>query len=158
MCVSCYVSIGQCRPPCLGCPGNYLGDGRVQVVHDHVHDGGCRSRPARVLLDWVGPARGAPSPGVMMAGHQASFLRKLRPSLATAQPWATQVWTVIASMLQKSPGSSQQEQRPTGFGAYLVLCTPALPAMGSLASTPPGPPFLPSQQALTGRMLTLMQS
>lgn len=158
MCVSCYVSMGQGRPPCLGCPGNYLGDGRVQVVHDHVHDGCGGSRPAGVLLDRVGPARGVPSPGVMMGGHQASFLLKLRPSLATAQLLATQVCTVIPSMLQKSPGSSQQEQRPTCFGAHLVLCTPALPAMGSSASTLPGPPFLPSQQALIGRMLTWMQS
>ena len=43
-------------PPTL--PGRYLCHGRVQVVHDHKHDGCSRPRPAGVLIHWVGPARG----------------------------------------------------------------------------------------------------
>ena len=34
-----------------------LGHARVQVVHDHVHDGRRRSRLARVLADRISPAQ-----------------------------------------------------------------------------------------------------
>lgn len=33
----------------------HLGHRRVQVVHDHQHDGRCLTSPARVLINGVGP-------------------------------------------------------------------------------------------------------
>lgn len=62
------ISAGRCSSHASVSPSCYLGHSRVQVVHDHVHDGRSSSRPTGVLLDGVGPARGVQPPGVMMGG------------------------------------------------------------------------------------------
>lgn len=87
MCGSHHVSIGQRWPPGLGSPSRYLGHGRVQVVHDHVHDGRSGSRPAGVLLNWVGPARGGQWPGVRMGAHQASLWQSSGPHWPQPSTW-----------------------------------------------------------------------
>lgn len=129
-------------------PGCYLGYGRVQVVHDHVHDGCSGPRPAGVLLDWVGPARGVQPPGVTRGGHEASGLLKPRPSLAIAQHPATEVCTARPGILQKPPGSCQQKAVPDHLGRptlVLTLCFTPLPFQGwQVRPLPhPGHPSLP---------------
>lgn len=102
-CIACtphVMSLLDCAGARTQFPSHYLGHGRVQVVHDHVHDGCSSSRPAGVLLDWVGPAREVQPPDMMMAAWQASLLLRL----STPAPEYTGV-DCKSRTLQRSPCS-----------------------------------------------------
>lgn len=145
MCVSHYVSIEQCWSPCLSFPVCYLGHGGVQVIHNHVHDG-CRGFcPAGVLLDWVGPTRGVQPPGMIMGGFLLAKSQAHSPCPLSHSPILghtgvnSKTWHP-AEVTWELPAGTKANL----LCGHLVLCTPALPVMGSLAPTQPGHPFFPS--------------
>lgn len=48
----------------------HLSDCRVQVVHDHQHDGGGLTGAARVLIDGVSPGEGGGGGGYCLTGNR----------------------------------------------------------------------------------------
>ena len=87
-------------------PGHYLRHGRVQVVHDHKHDGCSRPCPAGIPLHRIGPARGLAARPVEGQAPGTSG-----PASARPVPWPCQCgWPALASAEGAPPWSSHQRR------------------------------------------------
>lgn len=146
--------MGRAGSQASGSPRCYLGHGRIQVVHNHVHDGCSGSCLAGVLLDWVGPARGDQPPGVTTGGHQAPCLLMFRPhpSRCGQQDLAS----CRSHLVLPAEGVPNQRGQPT---LVLMLCFVPLPFQGwGIRSLPTWATLPPHLAGPTGRKWTLKQS
>lgn len=139
MCFTCWFPAAD--------PARYLCHGRVQVVHDHKHDGCSRPRPAGVLLHWVGPARGPAArpvegraPG--SSGPASSLpgpwpCRRGRPAPASAEgapTWSSHQQEVLSA----SPSPPLDRLQPRGGALHSKASVPGGQAEPAALTSSPG--------------------